>query len=505
MSPESHTTTTLFEPSGLTRRERRALKISSGAPSRMSRLVRAEQHHIAPDVTLDSTASGMAGGPRESESLRTYREFRVRPHRATSAVLSFAYPFLAEGGFGSEGTLIGADVFSGGSFCFDPWTLYRRGDITNPNVLLAGVIGTGKSSLAKSMVCRSIAFGRRVYVPGDPKGEWTPVADAVGGQAIALGPGTPNRLNPLDGGVKPGAVEEQEWQQLVHRRRRDLLGSLTETVLARPMLSTEHTALDHALSAATRDSTVLTLPRIVEYMLRPDVRDAADTALASEAREATHALRRLVAGDLAGMFDGESTVRFDPTLPMLSLDLSRINGSDQLIGLVMACSSAWLEAALLDPDGGQHWIVYDEAWRFLHLVPLLRRMQSQLKLVRLYGASCLLVFHRLSDRDAAGDLSSEARAIAAGLISDCSTRIMYRQEFDQIDYASRLLGLQETEQELLPDLGLGEGLWRIGTRRFVVQHQLTEAELAIFDTTRRMLGKGPEFPFSGTRSAGTQR
>ena len=61
--------------------------------------------------------------------------------------------------------------------------------MTNPNWLLAGVIGRGKSTLAKALATRSIAFGRRVYVPGDPKGEWTVVSRAVGGTAIEMGGG----------------------------------------------------------------------------------------------------------------------------------------------------------------------------------------------------------------------------------------------------------------------------------------------------------------------------
>jgi hypothetical protein len=48
------------------------------------------------------------------------------------------------------------------------------------------VIGKGKSMLAKSLATRSTAFGRKAYVPGDPKGEWSVVARAVGGQVIEL-------------------------------------------------------------------------------------------------------------------------------------------------------------------------------------------------------------------------------------------------------------------------------------------------------------------------------
>ena len=112
---------------------------------------------------------------------------RVQPHRATTDVLGRAYPFLAEAGLGSDGVFIGSDSWSSAAFVYDPWTLYEQGVLTNPNQLLAGVIGKGKSMLAKSLATRSIAFGRKVYVPGDPKGEWSVVCRAVGGRVIELG------------------------------------------------------------------------------------------------------------------------------------------------------------------------------------------------------------------------------------------------------------------------------------------------------------------------------
>jgi type IV secretory pathway VirB4 component len=112
----------------------------------------------------------------------------------TTAVASAAYPFLAEGGVGADGIYIGRDLHAEGSFTFDPFSLYGKVEgFTNPNLLLAGVIGQGKSALAKSLALRSVAFGYRVYVPCDPKGEWSAVASALGGTSIALGPGLPGR------------------------------------------------------------------------------------------------------------------------------------------------------------------------------------------------------------------------------------------------------------------------------------------------------------------------
>src|SRR5262245_9221953 len=70
-------------------------------------------------------------------------------HRVTTAHLQAAYPFVSEGGLGSDGVYIGRDVF-GGSYCFDPWTLYGK-EITGPNMLVIGQIGYAKSSLVKCL------------------------------------------------------------------------------------------------------------------------------------------------------------------------------------------------------------------------------------------------------------------------------------------------------------------------------------------------------------------
>jgi len=193
-----------------------------------------------------------------------------------------------------------------------------------------------------------------------------------------------------------------------------------------------------------------------------------------------------VKGDLAGLFDGHSTVTFDPALPMISLDLSQIQGSDQLIAMVMTCTSAWMEAALTDAEGGQRWVIYDEAWRLMRQPALLARMQSQWKLSRGLGIANLLIVHRLSDLDAVGDADSEARALARGLLGDCSTKIVYQQEVSEASRTARELGLTSAERQQLPDLQRGEGLWRVGQRSFVVRHAATTNELAAFNTDVRM-------------------
>jgi len=509
---------TLYSGANTPRRARRRIARAAAAISIADRVAAREQLREAkrqPQLEAKAAAYLPKGGEAGELALRTYRRLKVEPHRATSEVLAGAYPFLAESGLGSEGILIGQDAWSGAGFVYDPWVLYRLGVLTNPNCLLAGVVGRGKSTLAKSIATRSIAFGRRCYVPGDPKGEWTAVSRSVGGQAIALGGGTAARLNPLDEGPRPSYVTNADggqvtlfdaaWAQMVRQRRRELLRSITEAALGRSMGPVESTALYAALDEAVRTHSVATLPHVVAAMFDPpsDVIGSNRAQLLDDGRDVAHALNRLVGGDLGGLFDGPSTVRFDATLPMVSLDLSRIQGSDAKIGLVMTCASSWMEAALQDPAGGARWVIYDEAWRVLKQPALLARMQSQWKLSRALGIANLMVIHRLSDLDAVGERDSEARNLALGLLADCSTKIIYAQESGEDAKTGATLGLSSTEIDQLASLARGEGLWRVGERSFVVRHVCTPGELALFDTNQRMVAKSDRFPSSLTENSGT--
>jgi type IV secretory pathway VirB4 component len=385
--------------------------------------------------------------------------------------------------------LIGQDAWSGTAFCYDPWVLYQRGVLTNPNIFLAGQIGRGKSTLAKSLASRCVAFGRRVYVPGDPKGEWAPVARALGGQVIELGVGRPARLNPLDEGPRPADIGDEVWQAQVAHRRMSLLAALVEATLGRSLQSVERTALDAALAHACTHAATPVLPTVLDALFEPagGWRGSSGAELRADGRQAAHALARLVHGDLAGLFDGPSSVALDPALPMVSLDLSHVSGSDTLLGLIMTCASTWMEAVLQDPAGGQRLVVYDEAWRLMAQPALLARMQAQWKLSRAWGLANLLIVHRLSDLDAVGDAGSQSRGLAQGLLGDTATRILYNQPYDEATGAGRVLGLAAVEAEQLPELAQGEGLWRIGQRAFVVRHVCTPGELQLFDTNARMI------------------
>src|SRR5699024_11227575 len=99
---------------------------------------------------------------------------------------------------GAAGIYMGEDRNGGGAFAVDPWALYAQGIISGMSAVMFGQVGTGKSSCAKAFATRSVLAGRKLSVAADKKGEWTPVVQGLGGAVIRVGPGMPDRINPLD-------------------------------------------------------------------------------------------------------------------------------------------------------------------------------------------------------------------------------------------------------------------------------------------------------------------
>jgi type IV secretory pathway VirB4 component len=413
--------------------------------------------------------------------------FRVPAHAVTTRNLGAAYPLIAEAGLGQRGVLVGHDLL-GGSFVYDPFELYRTGVVSNPNMIVFGQIGRGKSALLKTYLWRQAVFGRRAWVV-DPKGEYAPLASLWGVRPVALRPGGRIRLNPLDP-VRAGGSSAAGDPD---RRQSELLASLASACLGRPLRPRERAAVDLALASVRDRRPVPTIPAVVAALLDPDqdaaVRIRTDaTRLLEDGRDVALELRRLVHGDLRGMFDGETTTGLDLSGPLVVLDLSALYASPAL-GVLMACATAWLQAALSRDEGrGGSFLVVDEAWAILANLGVARWLQASWKLSRAHGVANVAVLHRVSDLSSVGAAGSEQVGLAQGLLSDSESLVVYAQPPGEASRAAELLALSGTEVELVPRLQRGVALWKVGRRSFLVRHVVGTAEHALVDTDSAMVG-----------------
>lgn len=424
-------------------------------------------------------------------------------HVASTAHVQAAYPFVAQASLGQRGVLVGRNVY-GGAFALDPWELYAAGLLQDPNMLVLGLKGYGKSALCKTWVFRQRVFGRRIEVI-ERKGEYGAVIEAMGGVTLRLEPGL--RLNPLE---RVGTRESRE----------SLLRAVARALLGRELHPVERVGLSAALATVDarcgdRDPVI---PDIVGELREPSAELALELNVPQqqareELRDCMLALRDLSTGPLRGMFDGPTNAGREAwDRSAVAIDISQIarhaHGADENTALAIAliCSTAFL-------DGQRHARnrhareqghepektvrVNDEAWRALSVPGAAEYYSSALKLSRDTGVQYVIALHRLSDLSATGDAGSRTQQLAEGLASEAAIRVVYRQAEREAPLTADSLQLSSTERALISELGQGEALWRVGERGFRVRHLIADAEWQLVQTDEAMGPRSPRAIGSG--------
>jgi len=407
-----------------------------------------------------------------------------RPHRETVRVLAATYPFVQDPGLGSAGIYIGTTPHGGG-FYFDPYELYRQQVLTHPALLVIGDMGSGKSSLVKTYLRRSRAlFGRGIWCL-DPKGENGPLMQSMGATSVKLGRGLSMRINPLEFVAGEGGL--MEGAQVT------LLSGLLQWIIRRPLTVEEQQILLETWQDVARASDrAPDLPSMLRYLSAPRAELGrllgyqSDAKFAEDCRPLALGMRALLTGPLAGICDGPTSPELRDMQDVVNVDLSMVLNTPAFEP-VLRCASAW-SAALISHVAGHQQLIFhvEEAWAVLQDLDLVRRLQAQMRLARATGVQTILVMHHLSDLRRMADEGTELHKSAEQMLTLTQTQVIYRQSTSDTNDLKQLLGLNSTEVERILHLRVGEALWRVNGRSFVVQHRVAPGEWDLIRTDAAM-------------------
>jgi len=380
-------------------------------------------------------------------------------HWATSRdLVSLRLP-AHDAGADLAGPSLGVAQF-GGAFAFDVFDAYRAGLVSNPNVVVAGAIGAGKSTVVKMQLERALRRGRRAVVV-DPKGEYAELAAAHATTPITLG---------RDGWCNPFSLDDRDARGLL----RALLASAQGSTLS----SDQHFTLDETWGRLSFPRPTRVLRSLFE-ILEPHLAGAAPTG----GRSLALLLYRFVHGDLAGLFDGEGEpLAFTGDLVVLDLS-AQWSSSSLSVAVLSAVAAAQQVAARRDELG---YLVIDEAWALLADDEALAWLRGSWKLARARGVAHVLVLHRWSDVAAVGDAGSARRDAAQGLLRECETAWLFREPPDEAREMAVVLGLSSREERYLVALPKGVALVRYGAHRSIVRVRPDESDARVIDTDSAM-------------------
>ena len=436
---------------------------------------------------------------------------------ATSVQACGLSPFTVGAGAPQAGTPLGRHQLDGEVVCLDPLEWMRAGLITNPGMFVLGEPGTGKSALVKRLAAGAVARGDTVLVLGDPRPDFVPLTEYVGGQVIRVGRGA-DRLNPLDAGPLGSilqhlpAAEAAQVRAEVRARRLSLLLALCALVRGQPLGNAEEVILGAAIDLLDqRLNCTPIIPDVLRVIdegpeaLRAAARAGDPARYQAQVAALTFTLDLLLTGTLAGAFDQATTTPIDLAAPMVCVDISRTRGAgDKLLTAAMLCTWATgfavadaaatlLAAGML---GRRSFMaVLDEMWQALRGAPgLVEYADALTRLNRAKAMSSIMISHSLADMEALP--TEEDRAKARGFIERAAITVYAALPPKELDRVNQVTPLTGPERELIgswsaPDSwlagsrhpGRGRYLIKTGGRLGIpVETNLVGAEVALYDT-----------------------
>jgi hypothetical protein len=391
-----------------------------------------------------------------------------RSYQGTTTQVCGLFPFAASSGAQVRGVPIGRDMHTAEPIGLDPGQWLQDGLITNTGVWIQAQPGVGKSAISKRICTGLVGFGFGMVVPGDVKGEYTPLVEALGGVAYRIGRGL-HTVNPLDAGPLRAAIDaatgsrRQELLETVRARRLSLLEALVVIVQAGPVDTMEKrllaVAVDAASAAAEAAGTEPIIPDVARVLTRGTqecmriVAARDDHEYARETRTLRATLELLCEGAIRGLFDGPSTIAYDASTAVLSLDISALDGdADDVVAAAMMCSSAWtstmVESSLASGRRRNVVEVSDELWRRLRAAPGLVELSDRVtRLNRARGVVSLQITHSLSDLEALP--TEQDRAKARGMAARNGIVILGGLDAAELDRLSAITPLTSGERALV--------------------------------------------------------
>ena len=94
--------------------------------------------------------------------------------------------------------MAGESLYYGLNALSNNMIMVDRKKLKNPNGLILGTPGSGKSFAAKREIINAFFVTKDDIIIGDPEGEYYPLVHALGGQVVHISPTSKDYINPMD-------------------------------------------------------------------------------------------------------------------------------------------------------------------------------------------------------------------------------------------------------------------------------------------------------------------
>ena len=256
-----------------------------------------------------------------------YNQIGIQRGLTTSSVAIFV-PFTTQELFqnGKEALYCGLNALSNNLIMVD------RKALKNPNGLILGTPGSGKSFSAKREIANVFLVTDDDIVICDPESEYGPLVEHLHGQVIHISPTSADYLNPMD--LNLNYSDDENPLSL----KSDFLLSLCELIVGGKdgLQPVEKTIIDRCVRTVYRD--YLNDPRPENMPILEDLYNELRRQEEKEAQYIATALEIYVTGSL-NVFNHRTNINIDSRI--VSFDIKELGQQLKKIGMLIVQDAVW--------------------------------------------------------------------------------------------------------------------------------------------------------------------
>ena len=426
------------------------------------------------------------------------------------------FPFTTSEVGHATGVPLGFNKQTGTPILFDNF----HPSLTNYNMVIFAKSGAGKSVTMKTLVSRSSVLMGIESLALDAEGEYTIVAESLGGINVVISPNSQTVINLFD-------VEVERVKDEITGKERTVLNienkveDVTQALLTMAKGSTRSTEVNELTKQIIAESVAEeyaslgitnnpnSLYKTANMGLRGDnlfekekkemptigswykriqekARDNKNPDYQFHYSYLLKVMRQYVReydGQMA-YFDGQSTFDLLEGAPFINLDISQLEERfARPLAQQILLSWIWEKFVKKNSEdrkkATQKRVLVDEAWMLLPYPEAVDFLNKMARRARKRNVSLAIISQRFQDFYE----KPEAQAV----LTSSDTKLFLAQDKSEIQYLKEVFKLSEGEASFLITCGKGEGLLKVGAESAIIQITPTQKEFEFVETNLNKL------------------
>ena len=432
--------------------------------------------------------------------------------------MATVFPFTTSEIGHPSGVPIGFNKQTGTPILFDNF----HSSLTNYNMVIFAKSGAGKSVTMKTLVSRSSVLSGIESLALDAEGEYTVVADSLGGINVVISPTSKTIINIFDietETIKDEITGKDRIVLNVENKVEDVtqglltmakgstrsteVNELTKQIIAETVaeeyaalgITSNPNSLYEQDTSGIQRGEILTrrkkkMPTIGSWYRRLQAK-AKDNKNPDYQFHYSYLLKvmkqyiREFDGQMA-YFDGQSTFELLEGAPFINLDISQLEERfARPLAQQILLSWIWEKYVKKNSEdrkkAAKKRVLVDEAWMLLPYPEAVDFLNTMARRARKRNVSLAIISQRFQDFYE----KPEAQAV----LTSSDTKLFLAQDKSEIQYLKEVFKLSEGEANFLVTCQRGEGLFKVGADTAILKITPTRKEFEFVETNLNQLAK----------------